>query len=127
MKTTNLTPMQAESLDKYLEKSKGTLEGFMENVPDNLEIIEEPGIGWLEFVVMEDIFWIHTAYSKLSHPSNKVIWNKILDLARKRGCKKIRFQTNRNPKAFERLYNAYPVRYEMECDLEKGDKNEDIH
>ena len=46
MKTINLTPMQAESLDKYLEKSKGTLEGFMENVPDNLEIIEEPGLGW---------------------------------------------------------------------------------
>ena len=115
-----LLEMQVENLEKYLLKSKDTLKEFMNKNPDS-EILDVPDVGWLEYAIADDVFWIHTAYSKVSHKFNKIIWKKVQKLAKKYGCDRIRFSTQRNPKTFQRLYGFNPIMTIMEYKLDKGD------
>ena len=113
-----LTQMQAENLDTYLFKSGDTMHDFMDKNPDS-KVCESKDKYWIEYYIWGKIFWIHTAFSMLSTKEAKEIWKSIIKMAKYEGCEKIQFTTKRNPKAFERLYNAKPVQYKMELDLTK--------
>ena len=118
-----LNKMQVENLESYLDKSGDYMEQFMDKFPSS-KTIEVDGMGWLEYSLEIDedgdtVFFIHTAFSKKEHKETKIVWEKVKQLAIDNECTKIYFLTYRNPKAFKRLFNAYPVEYKMRVDLTK--------
>lgn len=114
----DLTKMQVDNVDTYLNKSGDNMHEFMDKNPHS-QVYDVEGMGWIEYDIIDDIFWIHTAFSKLSNKDTKEIWKSIIKLAKYEGCTKIQFTTKRNPKAFERLYNVKPVQWKLELDLTK--------
>ena len=113
-----LNKMQVSNIEQYLNKSGDSMHEFMNKNPKS-KVYEVPDMGWIEYYVWDKIFWIHTAFSKLSTKQTKEIWKSIIKMAKYEGCEKIQFTTKRNPKAFERLYNVKPIEYKMELDLTK--------
>ena len=113
-----LTQMQAENLDTYLFKSGDTMHDFMDKNPDS-KVCEYKDKYWIEYCIYDDIFWIHTAFSKMSRKETKEIWDSIVKMAQYEGFKKIQFITERNTKAWEKLFKVKPVEWKMELDLTK--------
>ena len=68
---------------------------------------------------IDDLFWIHTAFSKVSHRKTLYAWKAIVKLAKEKGCKQIQFTTIRNTEAWQRLFKVKPVEWLMELDLTK--------
>ena len=115
----DLTKMQGYNIDNYLIKSGDTFEEFMDKNPKS-KVVDLPAIGgWIEYCLMDDIFWIHTAFSNASHKKTLIAWKAVIKLAKKEGCTTIQFATVRNPKAWERLFKTKPVEWRMELDLTK--------
>ena len=115
----NLTKIQAENIDTYLIKSGDTMEEFMDKNPKSV-VVNIPHIkGWVEYYIKDDIFWVHTAFSNVSHKKTKQAWEALKKVAIDKKCSKIQFVTLRNPKAWERLFNVKPVEWLMELDLTK--------
>jgi hypothetical protein len=112
----NITEVQASYLDDYLKKSKDTLSEFLEG-DNSREISEWEDLGWIEYTKYDNVLWIHTAYSKKPHKETVEIWNNLKKLAKSKGCDRIHFTTRRNPKAFERLFNAKTIQYKLEVIL----------
>ena len=106
---------QVKYLDNYLLKAKDSLEEFLEG--EEREISEFKDLGWIEYTKCDNILWIHTAYSCKPHKETKKIWNDLKELAKEKGCDRIQFTTRRNPKAFERLFNAKTIQYKLEVIL----------
>tara|TARA_R100000655_G_scaffold1668_2_gene6398 strand:- start:4766 stop:5089 length:324 start_codon:yes stop_codon:yes gene_type:complete len=96
-------------LEKYLHKSKDTLEDFKDS-PGIFVNLDEEALEWLDYKVYGDIFWIRTI---MVNPSNRTealrIWDKIKDFAINKGCNKIQFTTKRDGRAWERLFNDMKV------------------
>jgi len=113
--TNNLTEQQSLYITKYLEKSKDDICDFMSK--RNSKVLDVPGIGWIEYEIVDDIFWIWTAYSKAEHKLTKIVWDKIIEKAKKFNCDRIQFITNRNPKAFERLFDVKQIQWKLELKL----------
>ena len=113
-----LTKQQAEHIDDYLIKSKDSLLEFMDKNP-HTNVMEVKGIGFIEYAIKDEIFWIETAYSKVSHSLTKLIWKRIIKIAEEHGCTKIQCSTRRNPKAFERLFNLKPVHWKLEYNIKE--------
>ena len=111
-----ISSIQSEYLDSYLDKSKDTLEEFLSET-ENIERAEFEGLGWIEYSRHDDILWIHSAYSCKTHKETKEIWNNLKKVAKKKGCKKIQFTTRRHPKAFEKLFDAKTIQYKLEVIL----------
>tara|TARA_R100000808_G_scaffold13572_1_gene32803 strand:+ start:7393 stop:7752 length:360 start_codon:yes stop_codon:yes gene_type:complete len=113
----DITDIQRRFLAPYLEKSKDSLEEFLEG-DNNREISEWEDWGWVEYTKFDDVLWIWSSYAiPGKQKDSQDIWKKLKDLAKKSGCKKIQFSTRRNPKAWERLYGAKVVQYKMEVVL----------
>tara|TARA_R110002167_G_scaffold110688_1_gene281611 strand:- start:780 stop:1142 length:363 start_codon:yes stop_codon:yes gene_type:complete len=113
----DLTKQQGLYLDKYLLKSGDDIIDFMTGGP-NSRTVDVPGMGWFEYEVVEDdVFWIWSAYSHQPHKYTKLIWNRMLKLAKEKNCDKIRFTTTRNPKAFERLFKVKTIAWKLELEL----------
>ena len=113
-----LTEQQSLYIKEFLIKSHDTIFDFMDK-SRNSKTIDIPGVGWIEYEIIDDVFWIWTAYSKAEHSVTKIIWNKLIEKAKQNDCDRIQFVTSRNPKAFERLFNVKPVQYKLEFRLEK--------
>jgi hypothetical protein len=112
----DITDIQKKFLDDYLKKSKDKLYDFM-HVPVGMGImtvLEYEDIGWLEYVIKDNVFWIGSAYSCKPHRDTKKIWNKVKKIALRNGCDRIQFSTKRNPKAFKRLFNAKVISSTLE-------------
>ena len=112
----DISSIQNQYLNSYLDKSKDTLEEFLTG-EENVERAEFEGLGWIEYSKYDDILWIHNAYSCKSHSETRKIWNNLKDIAKDSGCNKIQFTTRRNPKAFERLFGAKTIQYKLEVIL----------
>lgn len=112
-----LSKLQSEFVNDYLVKSKDSLFEFMNKNPKS-KVIEVKDVGWLEYAIKDDIFWIHTAYSKVDHSFTKLLWERIIEIAKQKGCTKIQCSTRRNPKAFERLFKLKPVQWKLELKLD---------
>ena len=112
----HITEVQEKFLNPYLEKSKDTLEEFLVG-EDNREISEWEDLGWIEYSKYDNILWVHNAYSCKPHRETLEIWNNLKKIAIESGCDRIQFSTRRNPKAFERLFNAKTIQYKMEVIL----------
>tara|TARA_R110002051_G_scaffold316987_1_gene397467 strand:- start:565 stop:921 length:357 start_codon:yes stop_codon:yes gene_type:complete len=112
-----ISNIQSEYLDSYLDKSKDTLEEFLSETGDKEERVEFEGLGWIEYSRHDDILWIHSAYSCRPHKETKRIWANLKKIAKNKGCKKIQFTTRRHPKAFEKLFNAKTIQYKLEVTL----------
>ena len=110
-----LRETQRAYLDKYLKKSKDTLDEFLNG--DKGEISEFDGMGWIEYSKHDNILWIHNAYSCQPHRETIKVWNDLKRKAKESGCDRIQFTTRRNPKAFERLFNAKTIQYKLEVIL----------
>ena len=114
IKRRNITKIQDKFLSSYLEKSKETLEEFLEGSNRGRQIAEFEDLGWIEYSKHDNVLWIHTAYSCKPHKETVKIWNNLKKLAKDSGCDKIQFTTLRNPEAFERLFGAKIIEYKME-------------
>jgi len=118
-----ITEIQSRFLDTYLDKSKTTLETFLDY--PHKEISEFTDLGWIEYNKFDNVMFIHSAYSCKPHKETVKIWNNLKDLARENDCDRIHFVTSRNPRAFEKLYNAKviqkvtkkEIKYKMEVVL----------
>ena len=110
----NITRVQKKFLDDYLKRSGDKLNDFLTGYEEPLNVLEYEGIGWVEYLVQDNVFWIPSAYSCKSHKETKKIWNKVKDIAVDNGCDRIHFMTQRNPKAFERLFNAKVIATKLE-------------
>ena len=114
----DITKTQAEYLDVYLEKSGDNIEDFNKAKP-GLKVLDFPDTAWVEYGIFGDTFLIETAFSKLSHKETKIIWDRVVKLAKDCGCTTIKFNSSRNPKAWKRLFKAYPIEYIFEVDITK--------
>ena len=117
IKHRNITKLQDKFLSSYLEKSKDTLEEFLEGNNHGKQIAEFEDLGWIEYSKHDNILWIHTAYSGKPHNETIKIWNNLKEIAEESGCDRIQFTTRRDPKAFERLFNAKTIQYKLEVIL----------
>ena len=113
-----LTKQQALYIDDYLLKSKEDICDFMAK-SENSRVLDVPGVGWIEYEIVDDIFWIWTAYAKTEHSITKLVWDRIIKKAKDNDCNKIQFITNRNPKAFKRLFDLEPIQWKLELKLNK--------
>ena len=111
----SISDIQNKHINSYLEKSKDTLEDFLEG--EEREIAEWKDLGWIEYSKYDNILWVHNAYSCKPHRETLEIWNNLKKIAIESGCDRIQFSTRRNPKAFERLFNAKTIQYKMEVIL----------
>ena len=114
IKQRNITETQERFLNPYLEKSKDTLDEFLNGNNNGRQIAEFDDLGWIEYSTHDNILWIHTAYSSKEHKETVKIWNNLKLIAKECGCDRIQFTTRRNPKAFERLFKAKTIQYKME-------------
>ena len=114
IKHRNITEVQDKFLSSYLEKSKETLEEFLEGTNRGRQIAEFKDLGWIEYSKHDNVLWIHTAYSCKPHKETVRIWNNLKQLAKDSECDRIQFTTLRNPKAFKRLFGAKIIEYKME-------------
>ena len=112
----HISEVQEKFLSSYLDKSKDTLEEFLEG-DNSREISEWEDLGWIEYSKHDNVLWVHNAYSCKPHRETLEIWNNLKQLAKESGCDRIHFTTRRNPKAFERLFNAKAIQYKMEVVL----------
>ena len=114
--TVNITDIQKKYLDDYLKKSKNKLDDFLMGSEDLgvIKVLEFEDLGWLEYVIKGNIFWICSAYSCKPHKETKKIWNNIKEIALENGCDRIQFNTSRNPKGFERLFDAKVISSKLE-------------
>ena len=112
----NITDIQKKFLDDYLKKSKSKRDDFFMGPEDLglIKVLEYEDVGWLEYVIKDNIFWICSAYSCKPHKETKKIWSKVKDMASQNKCDSIRFDTKRNPKAFERLFGAKVISSTLE-------------
>ena len=117
IKHRNITEVQDKFLSSYLEKSKETLEEFLEGTNRGRQIAEFKDLGWIEYSKHDNVLWIHTAYSCKPHKETVRIWNNLKEIAEESGCDRIQFTTRRDPKAFERLFNAKTIQYKLEVIL----------
>jgi len=113
----SLTKQQSLYIDEYLKKSKDDICDFM--TKRDSKVLDVPGVGWVEYQIVDNIFWIWTAFAKTEHSITKLVWNRIIKKAKKFNCDKIQFITNRNPKAFKRLFNLEPIQWKLELKLSK--------
>ena len=113
-----LTKQQSLYIDNYLLKSKDKMIEFMDK-SKNSEVLDVPGVGWIEYEIYGKCFWVWTAYSKSPHSLTKLVWNKIIKIAKKNNCEKIQFVTSRNPKAFQRLFNVKTIQWKLELNLKE--------
>ena len=112
----SISDIQNKHINSYLEKSKDTLEDFLEG--EEREIAEWKDLGWIEYSKYDNILWIHTAYNVgKPHKEVKQVWDNLKELAKENGCDRIQFTTKRNPKAFEKLFNAKTIQYKLEVIL----------
>ena len=112
----NITEVQNKFLNIYLDKSKDTLEEFLEG-DNKREISEWEDLGWIEYTKYDNILWVHNAYSCKPHNETIKLWDELKKMAKESGCDRIQFTTRRNPKAFERLFNAKTIQYKLEVIL----------
>ena len=110
----NITDGQKKFLDDYLKRSGDKLDDFLTGFEDPINVLEYEDMGWLEYIIKDNVFFIPSAYSCKTHKETKKIWNEIKKLALDNGCDRIHFMTSRNPKAFERLYNAKTISSKLE-------------
>ena len=103
------TPLMKEKMDRYCEKSLDTKEEFVE--PNYKSFVREYDDAWIEYSVIDNIFWINTCYSEYDTIKR---WAEIIQLAKDYGCKSIQFITQRDPKLWERKFDFKPVAYKME-------------
>ena len=70
-----ISSIQSEYLDSYLDKSKDTLEEFLD-YENKVQIVEFENIGWVEYAIEDNVFWIYSAFS-FSKPHKEImkIWN----------------------------------------------------
>ena len=113
----NITDTQEKFLNPYLEKSKDTLDEFLDGNSVGKQIAEFDDLGWIEYSKHDNILWIHTAYSCKPHKETIKIWNNLKEIAKESGCDRIQFTTRRDPKAFERLFKAKTIQYKLEVIL----------
>ena len=113
-----LTKQQAKYIDKYLIKSGEELLSFMNKSP-HTKVMDIKGVGWIEYAIKDDIFWIETAFSKTDHSLTKLVWERIVKIAKDKGCTTIQCATIRNPKAFERLFNLKAVEWKLEYKIKE--------
>ena len=112
----HISEVQEKFLIPYLDKSKDTTEEFFTDTGDR-EISEWEDLGWVEYSKHDNILWVFNAYSCKPHKETLEIWNNLKDLAKENNCDRIQFSTRRNPKAFERLFNAKVINTIMEVIL----------
>ena len=116
-----------EKLDRYLEKSGDTYEGFMEHRSDpewleNVQLYKKDEHAWIEYRTDQvnangdRVFHVITAYNEKDAKVFKV-WSDLQGLAKKNKCKYIQFNTSRNPKAWKRRFGMYPIQYKMEIKI----------
>ena len=113
----NITEVQDKFLNVYLDKSKDVLKEFLERDRNEREISEWEDLGWIEYSRYDNVLWVHNAYSCKPHNETIKIWNNLKVIAKEKGCDRIQFTTRRNPKAFERLFNAKTIQYKLEVIL----------
>ena len=86
IKHRNITKIQDKFLSSYLEKSKDTLEDFLEG--EEREIAEWKDLGWIEYSKYDNILWIHTAYNVgKPHKEVKQVWDNLKELAKENRAK----------------------------------------
>lgn len=74
--------------------------------------------GWIQFYKHDDYFVICTMYIKPEIEYDKAkVFEDLKGMARLIGCKKIVFNTMRNPKVWERAFGFHVIGYMMEGDL----------
>ena len=112
----NITKIQERFLSSYLNKSKDTLDEFLEGNNNERQIAEFDNLGWIEYSKHDNILWIHTAYLRPSKKTAK-IWDRLRELGKESGCDRAHFTTRRNPKAFERLFKGKTIQYKLEVIL----------
>ena len=59
-----LTKMQSKHLDTYLKKSGDTLDSFTDKNP-NVVTHDVSDVGWIDYIIIDNVFWINTAFSKV--------------------------------------------------------------
>ena len=107
------TRLMKEKIDRYCEKSLDTKEEFLDFNPKSF-VREFRDETWCEYSIVDDIFWIESAYSEKDTIER---WAEIIQLAKDYGCKSIQFSTQRDPKLWERRFGFKPVAYKMEYKL----------
>ena len=116
-----LSKNQVKYFEDYIQRAGEKITRFVEDEYPT-KTIDVDG-GWFEYSFEKDsedgqkVFFIHTAYSNMEHKDTKKIWNKIKAYAKENGCKRIVFETVRDPKLFKRLFNAYVAISHMKVDL----------
>ena len=97
------------NLERYLEKSKDTMEEFIDN-PGIFTDLKEPNLDWLDYEIYDDIFWVRTIYMSNKNRKETIkVYEKIKDFAKSLGCNKIQFTTKRDGKSWERLFKGMKV------------------
>jgi len=98
-----LTPNQIKWVDRYTLKSEDD-EEFLEPPNDYHEVCEWDN-GWIDYTVDEEIFWIWTMYSNKPDTNLGYVeaFKIAVDLAKKKECNAIEWDTSRPVKAWQRL------------------------
>jgi len=111
----SISNLMMKYLDMYLLKSKDTAKDFI--APDEpyeyqTYLVDK---GWVEYMVMDNIFWIRTAFNINNDTMEH--WDNIKEIAKSCGCEKIQFTTKRNPKVFERRFGCKTIQHKLEYQL----------
>ena len=99
----SLTPNQIKWVNRYLQKS-GDDDLFLEPPRDYHEVAEWKN-GWIDFTVDDDIFWIWSMYCHKPDINIAMVeaFDIAVELAKKRKCEAIEWDTSRPVKAWQRL------------------------
>lgn len=95
-------------LREYLKKSKDTKEEFFDDFQGTIYSLGDRG--WVEYIVIGNIFWIRTMYwdTKSLKESNDV-WEDIKNFAKMHKCTSLQFTTKRDGRLWERRFKEMKV------------------
>tara|TARA_R100000234_G_C4934474_1_gene150028 strand:- start:47 stop:433 length:387 start_codon:yes stop_codon:yes gene_type:complete len=98
-----LTPNQLKWVKRYTIKS-GDDEEFLEPPNDYHEVFEWEN-GWIDYTVDEEIFWVWSIYSNKPDSNLGMVeaFEITVELAKKRKCEVIEWDTSRPFEAWKRL------------------------
>tara|TARA_R110002051_G_scaffold292402_4_gene357186 strand:- start:12442 stop:12789 length:348 start_codon:yes stop_codon:yes gene_type:complete len=103
-------------LPDYFKKSDSNMKEILDT--GDVPLLEYEN-GWIEFEVLDNMLFVYTAYSD-GNKNTKKIWDSLLKEAKNQGCTKVEMITERNPKAWQKLYKFKVRKSRLTLDL-KGD------
>ena len=103
-------------LPDYFKKSGADMKELLDT--GDIPLLEYKH-GWIEFEVLDNTLFVYTAYSK-NNKEVKKIWDKLLKEAKNQGCNKVEMITERDTKAWQKIYKFKVRESKLTLDL-KGD------